>query len=244
MTLQFVEGSIDRARGRVFDVSVQGRKVLEDFDIFARAGKFRAVDHRVENVVVSDGRLVIDLADRIHYPALAGIVVEGDGFVRKINCGGPAVLDYEADGPATARHLPALDLYEDWCRAQFGREIAAEAAAVFARVDGRHPVPVTWIGGPGNIQPDPRAWDEVAKSYAFADELAALEARVAGPENRERFDYWVASFRYMREVARFNCLWAVYNKAVASAKAVKDDAARRAALTRDALPVRIEMAAR
>ena len=68
VTLQFVEGSIDRARGRVFDVSVQGRKVLEDFDIFARAGKFRAVDHRVENVVVSDGRLVIDLADRIHYP--------------------------------------------------------------------------------------------------------------------------------------------------------------------------------
>ena len=61
VTLQFVEGSIDRARGRVFDVSVQGRKVLEDFDIFARAGKFRAVDHRVENVVVSDGRLVIDL---------------------------------------------------------------------------------------------------------------------------------------------------------------------------------------
>ncbi|MCK7478555.1 MAG: hypothetical protein M0C28_15070 [Candidatus Moduliflexus flocculans] len=105
------------------------------------------------------------------------------------------------------------------------------------------PVPVTWIGGPGNIQPDPRAWDEVAKSYAFVDELAALEPRVAGPENRERFDYWLASFRYMREVARFNCLWAVYNKAVASAKAAKDDAARRAILASDAVPVRIEMAA-
>jgi hypothetical protein len=242
VTLQFVEGSIDRARGRVFDVFIQGLKVLEDFDIFARAGKFRAVDHKVENVVVTDGRLVIDLADRIHYPVLAGIVIEGESFVRKINCGGPAVLDYEADGPATARHLPALDLYEDWCRAQFGREIAAEAAAVFARVDGRHPVPVTWIGGPGNIQPDPRDWGEVAKAYAFVDELAALAARIAGPENRERFDYWVASFRYMREVARFNCLWAVYDKAVASAKAAKDDAARRAALASDAVPVRIEMA--
>jgi len=242
VTLQFVEGSIDRARGRVFDVSVQGRKVLENFDIFARAGKFRAVDRKVENVVVTDGRVVIDLADRIHYPVLAGIVIEGEGFVRKINCGGPAVLDYEADGPATARHLPALDLYEDWCRAQFGPEIAAEAAAIFARADGRHPVPVTWIGGPGNIQPDIRAWGEVAKSYAIVDELAALEARVAGPENRERFDYWLASFRYMREVARFNCLWAVYNKAVASAKAAKDGAVRRASLTSDALPVRIEMA--
>jgi hypothetical protein len=243
VTLQFVEGSIDRPRGRVFDVSVQGRRVLENFDVFARVGKFRALEHRVEGVVVADGRLAIDLADRIHYPALAGLVVEGGGFVRKINCGGPAVLDYEADAPPTARYLPALDLYEDWCRAQFGPAVAPEAAAVFARIDGRHPVPVTWIGGPGNVQPDPRPWDEVAPSYAFVDELAALGPKVAGPGHRERFEYWLANFRYMREVARFDCLWAVYNGAVAKAKAARGEAARRTVLAAEALPVRIEMAA-
>ena len=243
VTLQLVEGEIDRARGRVFDVVIQGRRVAEAVDIFARAGRRRALDLTFEGVEVADGRLVIDLADRIHYPALAGIVVAGQGFTRKINCGGPAVLDYEADWPETERHLPALDLYRDWAAAQFGPEAAADIAAVFARVDGRHPVPVTWIGGPGNIRPDPRPWAEVEPAYAFADELAACGPRVAGAGNRERFGYWLASFRYMREVARFNCLWAVYDRAFGKAKAAGPGPAARDILTREALPVRAEMAA-
>jgi hypothetical protein len=173
---------------------------------------------------------------------VAGIVVRGRDFVKKVNCGGPAVLDYEADWPETARHLPSLDLYEDWCRAQFGPAAAAEAAAVFAGIDGRHPVPVTWIGGPGNIQPDPRPWDEVKATYAFADDFAALEPKVAGPGHKERFGYWLASFRYMREAARFNCLWAVYNKAVEKATSAKVEPARLAVLSEEALPIRAEMA--
>jgi hypothetical protein len=242
VTLQFVEGGIDRPRGRVFDVRLQGRLVLDDFDIFARVGKFKALDLTFWGIEVTDGRLVVDLADRIHYPALAGLVVKGPGYVKKINCGGPAVLDYEADWPETPRHLDALDLYEDWCRAQFGPEVASEAAAIFARADGRHPVPVTWIGGPGNIRPDDRPWNEVEAAYRFVDDLAALEPRVEGPGNRERFGYWLAQFRYMRDVARFSALWAVYDKAVNKAKAIEDETARRAALREEALPVRAEMA--
>jgi hypothetical protein len=242
VTLQFVEGSVDRARGRVFDILLQGRRVLDNFDIFARVGKFRALDLSFEGIEVTDGRLAVDLADRIHYPAVAGIVVKGPGFVKKINCGGPACLGYEADGPETPRHLPSLDLYEDWCRAQFGPEVSTDAAAVFSRIDGRHPVPVTWIGGPGNVQPDPRPWRDVEASYGFVDDLAALGPKVVGPGNRERFDYWLANFRYMREVARFNCLWAVYNKAVEKAKEAKVEPLKIAVLTEEALPVRAEMA--
>jgi hypothetical protein len=242
VTLQFVEGGVDRARARVFDVLIQGRLVLDSFDIFARVGKFRALELTFWGVEVADGRLVIDFADRIHYPAVAGIVVKGPGFVKKVNCGGPAVLGYEADWPETERHLAALDLYEDWARAQFGPEVAAAAAAVFARVDGRHPVPVTWIGGPGNVQPDRRPWSEVEPAYAFVDDLAALEPGVAGAGNRERFGYWLSNFRYMREVARFNCLWAVYNKAFEKAKAA-NGASRTAILAEEALPVRAGMAA-
>lgn len=243
VTLQLVEGEIDRPRGRVFDVIVQGRKAAENVDIFARAGKLKALDLEFSNVEVADGSLVLDFADRIHYPAVAGIVVAGKGFVKRINCGGPAVLDYEADWPETARHLDVLDLYRDWSRAQFGPEAAGEIAALFARIDGRHPVPVTWIGGPGNIQPDPRPWTEVAPAYAFADEMAAFEPRIVGAGNQERFGYWLASFRYMRDVARFNGLWAVYNKAVDKAKAAGNESATRAILRAEALPVRAEMAA-
>jgi len=231
VTLELVEGAIDRPRGRVFDVLIQGRRVAESVDIFARAGRYKALDLVFPNVEVADGRLAIDFADRIHYPAVAGLVVAGPGFTKKINCGGPAVLDYEADWPETERHLPVLDLYRDWAEAQFGPEAAADIAALFARLDGRHPVPVTWIGGPGNIQPDPRPWAEVEPAYAFVDEMAAFEPRIVGAGHRERFGYWLESFRYMREVARFNGLWAVYNKAFE-----KGDLAA-------ALPVRAEMAA-
>ncbi len=243
VTLQFVEGAVDRARGRIFDVIIQGRKVAEDLDIFARVGRFKALDLEFRNVDVADGTLAIDFADRIHYPAVAGIVVKGTSFVKKINCGGPAVLDYEADWPETERQLGALDLYRDWSKAQFGLEAAEEIAAIFARIDGRHPVPVTWIGGPGNIQPDPRPWSEIGPAYAFVDELAALESRISGAGNKERFGYWLTSFRYMRDVARFNGLWAQYNKAVEKAKASATEASMREILTAEALPVRAEMAA-
>ena len=243
VTLQFVEGAVDRPRGRVFDVIIQGRKVADSLDIFARAGRFKALDLEFRGVEVADGNLVIDFADRIHYPVLAGLVVAGRGFLRKINCGGPAVLDYEADGPETERYLGALDLYRDWARAQFGPEAADEIAAIFARIDGRHPVPVTWIGGPGGIQPDPRSWDDVGPSYAFADELAALEPRISGAGNRERFGYWLSSFRYMRDVARFEGLWAVYDKAVERAKRAATPVAGKGILETQALPVRAEMAA-
>lgn len=243
VTLQFVEGEIKEKGRRVFDILIQGRKAAEKVDIFAAAGLFRAYDLMFENIEVADGRLAIDFADRVHYPSIAAIVIKGKGFVRKINCGGPAVLDYEADGPETERHLPTLDFYLDWCRAQFGAEAAEEIAAVFARIDGRHPVPVTWIGGPGNIQPDPRPWDEVRTAYRFVDDLAVPAPKVSGMGNRERFDYWLRNFRYMREVARFNCLWAVYNKAVEKAKAAADEPAKKAILEAEALPVRSEMAA-
>ncbi len=243
VTLQFVEGEIKEKGRRVFDVLIQGRKAAEKVDIFAAAGLLKAYDLTFGNVKVDNGRLDVDFADRIHYPSVAGIVVRGKGFVKKINCGGPAVLDYEADWPETERHLPALDLYRDWCRAQFGSGAAEGIAAVFARIDGRHPVPVTWIGGPGNIQPDPRPWDEVKTAYGFVDDLAALKPKVEGPGNEGRFDYWLMNFKYMREVARFNCLWAVYNKAVEKAKAAGDEPARNAVLRDEALPVRAAMAA-
>jgi hypothetical protein len=242
VTLQFVEGVMDRARARVFDIIIQGRKVADNVDIFARAGALRALDLTFSNVEVADGVLVIDFADRIHYPALAGMVIAGRGFVKKINCGGPAVLDYEADGPETERSLGTLDLYRDWARAQFGSEAAEEIAAIFARIDGRHPVPVTWIGGPGNIQPDPRPWDEAAPAYAFVDEMAGLAPRIAGAGNLERFAYWLASFRYMRDVARFTGLWARYNTAAVKAKAAAATA-RTALLEAEVFPLRSEMAA-
>ena len=238
--LKFCEGEIKEKGRRVFDVSLQGKKVAEKVDIFGRVGLHRALDLRFRGVAVENGRLEIDFTDRIHYPSIAGLVITGKDFSKKINCGGGTVGDYEADWPETPRHAPTLDFYEDWAGCEFGPEVAAAAAAVFAAIDGHLPQPNIWTG-PGGIRPDPRPWDEVRKEYAFVDELAALESRVTGKGSASRFAYWLASFSYMREMAHLECLWAEYNAAWEAVKKLPDEKARADAAERTLIPIRERM---
>jgi len=237
VVLKFREGEFKEKGRRVFDISLEGKKVTEKVDIFGLVGADRALDLRFRKVAVEDGRLEIDFADRIHYPTIAGIVVEGEGFSKKINCGGGDFGDYEADWPETPRYAPVLDFYEDWAAHEFGPEVAVKAAAVFARIDGHLPQLNVWTG-PGGIKPDPRPWEEARKDFEFVDELAALEPRIAGKGNASRFAYWLASFSYMREMARLECLWAEYNTALETLKRLPDEKARTEAAERALLPIR------
>ena len=241
VVLKFCEGEIKKKGGRVFDVSIQGKKLAEKVDIFSRVGLHRALDLRFRNVAVENGRLDIDFTDRIHYPSIAGLVITGKEFSRKVNCGGGAVGDYEADWPETPRYAPTLDFYEDWAGCEFGPEVAQAAAAVLARIDGHLPQPNIWTG-PGGIKPDPRPWDEVGKEYAFVDELAALESRVAGKGNAARFAYWLASLSYMREMAHLECLWAEYNAASETLQKLPNEKVRAEEAGLRLLPIRQRMA--
>lgn len=246
VTLKLCETELDRKGARVFDVILQGRKAAEKVDIFERAGRYKPFDLVFRGVEVSGGRLVVDFADRIHYPSLAGLVVEGKtaagaAFVKKINCGGPQVADYDADWPETPRGLPVEDLYLDWARNQFGRGADSEIAALFARLDGRLPIAVNWTDGPGGIRPDAKPWAEVAPAYAFIDELAALRPRIQAAGALERFDYWLRNLEIMRETARFQCLWAEYNALLEKVKAGPEGEARRTAAREKLVPKRTEM---
>ncbi|MBM3310354.1 MAG: hypothetical protein FJY80_02485 [Candidatus Aminicenantes bacterium] len=248
LTLQFVEHEFDRKNARVFDVFVQEKKAAEKVDLFARAGgRFKAWDAVFPNISVQDGRLNVDFGDRIHYPSIAGLVVEGKtvqglSYSKKINCGGGAAPGYDPDWPETSRHLPALDLYRDWARNQFGPDAAEEAAAILARLDGKLPNPVNWTDGPGGIAPSPKPWEDVRKAYAFVDEWAALKSKVKGAGFAERFDYWLANFEYMRETARYQCLWADYNTALDEVKKLGSDADKAGAAREKLLPARARMA--
>ena len=118
VTLHFSEPHYDTASVRVFDVKLQGQRVLKSLDIFARVGKNRALDFTYTNIVVTNGWLDIDFVPVIEFPSIAGIVVEGAGFGWKINCGGPAQGDYAADlprvEPPQAPVPLAKDFYLDW----------------------------------------------------------------------------------------------------------------------------------
>lgn len=238
--LKFCEGEMKEKGRRVFDVSIQGKKVLEKLDIWERVGALRALDFRFSDIAVENGRLDVDFADRIHYPSIAGIVIQGKNFQKKINCGGPASGDYEADWPETPRTFASLDFYEDWARTEFGGEAFSDIARVFAQMDGRLPQPCIWTG-PGGIKPDPRPWEEAKKDYAFVDELSGLRSRIKGKGNQARFDYWLSTFLYMREIAHLECLWAEYDKALEKVKSPANEKARATLAGQTLLPLRVQM---
>ena len=230
---------------RVFDVKLQGQTVLTNLDVFARVGKNRALDYSYTNVVVTNGWVNIDFVPRVEFPCIAAIAVEGDGFATKINCGGPAYGDYAADAPAAEPPKPVLpatgDFYADWASHQFGPEAGPAAAAIFQKIDGELPKPCTWVDGPGGIQPDKRPWEQVRKEYGFVDEFAALSPRVRGAGNRERYDYWLNTFTYLRAVGEVNCTWGEYNRVMEKVKQQKDAAAQKEMARQLALPVRVKL---
>ena len=259
VTLQFSEPHYNEAGKRVFGVKLQGKTVIDKLDIFAKVGRNRALDYTFEDVRVTNSLLDIGFVKVVEFPCIAAIAVQGQGGTRKVNCGGPAYKDYEADLPSSGpdgrlRDLPTGDFYADWALTQFGPEAAKQIARLFTSLDGGPPVtgggrtanlprPSTWVGGPGGINPDARAWEQVSTEYKFVDELAKLRPRIKGPGNLERFDYWLNTFRYLKAVGRVNCTWARFNAAL---KKVKDESlaeARRELARQTALPLRKELVA-
>lgn len=242
VTLKFSEPNYKEANKRVFGVKLQGRPVIENLDIFAQVGQNHALDYTFQEVPVTNGWLDIEFTRQVEYPSIAAIVVVGRNFTRKINCGGEACQDYAADWPEakpdTQAYAAAKDFYADWAQAQFGPAIAAPAATLFAKIDGRLPRPADWVNGPGGIRPDKRPWAEVRREYSFVDELAALRPQVRGPAALDRFDYWLGTFRYMRAMAQANCTWAALNNALGAAKAEKDPARQKQLAREQALPIR------
>jgi hypothetical protein len=240
VTLQFCEPHYGQAGKRVFGVTLQGKPVINDLDIFAKVGQNHALDYTFNDVQVTDGRLLIGFTRRVEYPCIAAIAVVGKEASVKINCGGPAYKDYIADPPSPPRDLPVKDFYADWATQQFGaeRQVGSRAGEIFARIDGHLPRPTNWIGGPGGIQPDARPWAEVLKEYAFVDEFAALATDVNGAANRDRYAYWLNTFQYMRAIAQATCEWGRYEAAMKKVRAEQDAAARKALAAESALPIR------
>lgn len=74
--LMFAENYFTQAGKRIFDVYVEGSRVLQDFDIFNLVGSNTAYLKEVNNVVVSDGELNIHFATKIDNALINGIVIE------------------------------------------------------------------------------------------------------------------------------------------------------------------------
>ena len=230
VTLKFNEPRYTAAGQRVFGVKLQGRQVLEHLDLFAQAGRNKALDYPFSAVAVTNGQLRVEFTHEVEYPCIAGIVISNAVFQRKLNCGGGAVADYEADtatdhntNPRRDRTMPVAGFYTDFARANFGAGVAESAGQLLAKLDGTQlPEPTTWLHGPGGIKIEKAPWSEVKAKYAFVDELAALRPQVQGAGNLERFDYWLNTYRYMAALAEVGCRRGAFDRALPALKTEKD----------------------
>ena len=207
VTLKFCEPAYAAAGKRVFGLKLQGQEVIQHLDVFNRVGQNAALDLTFKEVEVVDGQLRIDFIREVEFPCIAALAVQGRAATRKLNCGGGAYQDYEADPglEQTERFLPALDFYRDWAAVQFGPDAAEASAQIFAKLDGRFPRPCDWNLGPGVISVNPQSWDKVKGQYGFVEEFARLRPQIRGAGERERFDWWLNSFRYTEAMARVGC---------------------------------------
>lgn len=97
VTLKFADCWQTKPGIRVFDVLLQGQKVIEKLDLVEKVGTNKAFDLVTENVKVTDGTLKIAFNKIKGDPSMAAVIIEGKDFTRKINCGGEAVGDFAAD---------------------------------------------------------------------------------------------------------------------------------------------------
>ncbi len=259
ITLKFNEPVYSEAGKRVFGVMIQGKQVIMGLDIFAKAGKNKALDFTFKNIEATNGALRIDFTRQVENPCIAGIVIEGktkagnqlagQPFTRKINCGGEQFKQYEIDRVASAvvtagkdRAMPIADFYVDFARANFGDSVAVEAGAVMAGIDGiKMPQVTGWTSGPGSIVANAAPWDDVKKHFAFVDSFAELRPRIEGAGNIERFDYWLNTYRAAACMAHVGCLRGELDRAVKAMSNVKG-AENRKKSAAGALAVRMAMA--
>jgi hypothetical protein len=250
VTMKFNEPQFNKAGQRVFDITIQGRSVVEKLDIFSRAGQHHALELSFPEVRVADGEVRIGFSRIVGPPCVSAIVisgktVQGQSITRKINCGGDVVAGYERDGandkPGTverSRTMPLEAFYEDFARANFGESVAAPLGRLFVRLDGwDFPQPATWNDGPGFIAP----LHLPSQAFDFVREMAALRQKVSGPGNLERFDYWLNTFRYMEDVAEAGAQRADLDEKMAEAFSAPTAEEKRR-LAQEALALRLGLA--
>jgi hypothetical protein len=251
VTLKFCEPHYGDANKRVFGVKLQGQQVIEHLDIFAKVGQNKALDYTFKDVQSQNGSIDIEFTREVEFPSIAGMVIEGNGVTRKINCGGGAEGVYAADwpasnasnGPRPDRYLPTSDFYREWATAQFGPEAADDIAKVFAKIDGYLPEVSSWTDGPGGLVPNAQAWPNASKLFAYIDELASLRPRVQGAGNLQRFDYWLNSFRYMKASEHVKFIAAQFGEAMKKVAGEKDAKAKANLAEETALPLRKQLVA-
>ncbi len=206
------------------------------------------------------GRMRRDASDALKYGCSGLLGIHWRTQIIGPNVSALAKAAWTQDGwsqisyPDSLRDMPVNDFYRDWAAAQFGEGTGDSIASIFIKLDGGPAYnpkagkdyeanlyrPCTWIGGPGGIKINKEPWSAVSHHYDFINGLEKWENKVEGPLARERFSYWMAIFRYSRDMAHLGCLLGEIENTMADCKKLKDSGEKRQMVKNKAIPVRIE----
>lgn len=205
------------------------------------------------------GRIRKDALDALHY-GCTGLF----GIHWRTKILGPNVLALARAGwnqkewsnykiEKNERHLQSLDLYQEWAKSQFGREVGEQLAIIFNKIDGGHLNRIDkgekrtanlfrtseWEEGPGGIKIINEPWDKVNKKFSFIDEFESYKPKIRGKGNKERFNYWLHTFRFAEETAHLGCIMGEIDKLMQDINEINEE--EKAELVRNkVLPLRIE----
>jgi beta-glucanase (GH16 family) len=84
-TLMFAENYFTQTGRRIFDVYVEGKRVIDNLDIFSQLGTNYAYELKAENILCLDGIIDIHFSSEIENPLINGIIVENNttGFLEE-----------------------------------------------------------------------------------------------------------------------------------------------------------------
>lgn len=245
VTLKFCEPHYNEKGKRIFGVKLQDSVVIDKLDIFEKAGKNHALDYKFENIQVTNEWLNISFIYIKEFPAIAAIVIEGEGVSKKVNCGGSAYKDYAADWQPSEKvevpFAPVSDFYADWAKHEFGADVGLLATKIFEKIDCKLPRPSDWVEGPGGMRPDNRQWEAVSKEYQFVREFELLKPLVKGKLYTERFNYWLNIFKYMESMGRLRCAWGKFTNEFSIALKESNESLKKELIVKKVFPVRREI---
>lgn len=154
--------------------------------------------------------------------------------------------------------LTSRAFYTDFCKSDFGLSPADAAACAALWDDGlldptckrltmpacQSPTRPPMQGLPAAIKADSSTWDSQKQKYAFVDKIwSALDGKIHGAENRERWMYWMSMLRSLQADAEYATMWGEFDAMMEKVASEKDPAKQKQMAVQQALPLRQKMVA-
>ena len=269
--LQFCEWQATGARQRVFDVMVQDKKVLPNFDIFAAAGRNAALNKEFRDVQVQDGWLTVELTPRIGETCLSGLVVESQG---KASNGEPKGTEAMLpDTSIQAQTLPPTTVQDAQTRIKINCGGPAHGDYSADPQPGRGRVKdmvaywqewgQAWFGPEAGaeagaalqkfdgqtlpifqlIDNGKRSTDaQIEAAFAPLKELDQVRPRIVGAGNLARYDYWLnLCHAHYHRIYAWSHAYRL-GDLMTQCRSVQDPQQKKAMVEKQCLPLRLRLA--